>query len=368
VTMNSVEPTKNARIPIFAGAKGFITLTATVHDNVSGALVGIKNPNNKVNTLPPELWAELGQALDFIESDKKIRFVVFHGTADRIHAGADVNLFSGGLLANENPPDYECVHDYIDAGANIDIQIKKIGKEIPTVSIFQGERFGGSVEWPLMAEFCVAANDTGISLSEPTIGLVPGWSGILNILLKSGIQNALFIGAASARLTAAQMLDLGIADCLCTPDAAMENALRLATIPKQRNRPPKAVKRLATEDELFAALSPRLDPKRYQRLRDEASRKKDIPDPKEFNKWIDKRLSDLGKPLAPLAVEAIFGLIAKHGAGLTLDNLDRVFAMALDEADACNYLMKTYDRVSGIDSVLKARENPLKKIPVYQRK
>ena len=89
-------------------------------------------------------------------------------------------------------------------------------------------------------------------------------------------------------------------------------------------------------------------------------------EPKEFSKHIDKQLAGLGKPCAPLAVEAVFGVVAR-GAGIDPTDLNAVQELAFEEAARCSDLMRTKDRVIGIDSILKARENPLNKIAVFTR-
>lgn len=335
-----------------------------------GALLQITNPTNKVNTVPPEAIIEINQALDVLEGDRKFSFVILHGTADKIHAGADVKMFSGGLTKDQNPPDFEGVRQYLQNGTKLDLRIKRLSQKMTTVSIIQGERFGGSVEWPLMTRYAVAAADAGMSLSEATIGILPGWNGILNILLKSGVQNALFLGTTGRRINAQQMLDAGIVTTVSSPENVMKTALDLAAAGKAASSATTAKKRFATDEELFEILGRRMNQKRYQALVNEMTKVKEAPgaDMKELSKTIDRKLEEMGKPLAPLSVEAIFGLIARHSVRISADNLDSIQEMAFDEADGCNALMMTHDRVIGIDSVLKARENPIHKIPLYQRK
>ncbi len=351
---------------IFQGKGGFAVLSSKKVSGVEGALLKISNPNSKVNTVAPEAFAEINQALDQVENEKKFKFLVLYGGEGKIHAGADVNMFSGGLLENENPPNFAAVEDFLNKGTAIDLRIKKIGKEKRTVSIMFGERFGGSVEWPLFTEFCVASPETGISLSEATIGIIPGWNGILNVMLKSSVANGLFMGATGTRLNAAQMQEIGVVDRVTEPDKLMSMAIDLAV---SNSAPAQSRRRLASEEELWKILGDRLNRKRYQALFDEVSRMKEQPgaDPKELGKFIDKKLDEMGKPLAPLSVESAIGFVAKYGSRLNSKDMDLLKEMAFDEAGRCNALIRTHDRVKGINSVLKARENILNKIPLYER-
>lgn len=352
---------------IFAGKDGYAALTVRELNGVAGALLRITNPTNKVNTVPPESIVEINQALDAFEAARELKFLILYGTEDKIHAGADVNMFAGGLTTDQNPPDFEKVRDYLLNGAKLDLRIKEISRKRLTISVMHGERFGGSVEWPLMTKYCVAAFDAAISLSEVTIGIVPGWSGILNVMLKSGAANALYLGTTGKRVSAQQMLEAGIVSCVVAPESALDVALHLATKSHAQTEVVNK-KRLASEEEWYRQLAARMNPQPYEELAAEATKKKEQgTDPKELSKFIDKKLEELGKPLAPLAVEAVFGLVAKYGARASLENFDAIRDMAIEEAELCSALMKTRDRVIGINSVLKARENPVNKIALYKR-
>ena len=348
---------------IYTGAGGYATLTTASSGGKDGALLKISNPESKVNTVPPQALVEIGEALSVAENDNRLKFVVFYGDEGKVHAGADVTMFAGGL--DEDTPDYAAVAEYLKQGAALDVRIKKLSRSRTTVSIMGGERFGGSVEWPLMASYVVASPETGVQFSEVNIGILPGWDGVLNVLLKSGAANALYMAATGARLDAGQMDKAEIVTLVTEPDKVMGAALELAAeAPPAAERGP--TERLIGEDEFLAMLSERLDAGRYRALVEEAGSKTKELDPKEMSKYIDKRLAELGKPCAPLAAEAVFGLVAR-GAGIDPHDLDAVEELALAEAARCSELMRTKDRVTGINSILKARENPLNKIAVFER-
>ncbi len=352
---------------LFAGSGGFATLTAAQSGSRKGVLLQIANPNSKVNTLPPEALTEIGGALDAVEGDSSLEFLVLCGGEGKIHAGADVNMFAGEVApaGDEKKIDVEAVAAYLKQGAALDVKIKKLSQTLTTVSAMYGERFGGSVEWPLMATYCVAAEDTGIQLSEVNIGILPGWDGVLNVAIKAGPANALYMGTTGARLTAAQMLEAGLVDAVVAEDQILPKALELAG-----SKPPKREgveqKDLVGEEELLKLISERLDTARYQALRDEVAAEKDGADPKELSKSVDKRLAKLGKPSAPLAVEAVAAFVQDCQAA-DLSDVAAVETLAFKEAALCTVLMKTSDRVLGINSILKAREDVLNKIAIFTK-
>ena len=289
-----------------------------------------------------------------------MEFLVFYGDGGKIHAGADVRMFANNI-------DRYAVLKYLMAGVHLDTRIKELSEEMRTVSVMNGERFGGSVEWPLMTEYSVCTPETGIQFSEVNIGIIPGWDGILNVMLRSSKENALYMGTTGDRVNAGDMLSSNLVSYIAPQDSIMDCALELATADSVPVRQKSRLKRFATENGLMQTLSARLDAQRYHKLRVEVIQKRDSMDPKGLSKYIDKRLVELGKPIAPLAVEAVFGLTAKY-ADLKPDDPFRIWGMAYDEASICCDLVDTVDRKIGVDSILRAKENPLNKIPVYIRK
>jgi enoyl-CoA hydratase/carnithine racemase len=173
------------------------------------------------------------------------------------------------------------------------------------------------------------------------------------------------MGATGVRLDAAKLLEAGIVDALAEGEELLAKALELAgSLPPVRER--KETKDLAGEEEILATLKDRLDTSRYAALRDNVAEEKEGADPKELSKSVDKRLAAMGKPCAPLAVEAVTAFV-KDCQEADLSDLAAVETLAFKEAALCTALMKTGDRVLGINSVLRAREDVLNKIPIYTK-
>jgi enoyl-CoA hydratase/carnithine racemase len=352
---------------LFAGSGGYAKLKSVESGARKGAILEIANPSSKVNTLPPEALAEMGQALDAAAADPSLEFLVLCGGEGKVHAGADVNMFAGEITPSGDGKkiDLEAVDAYLRQGTALDVRIKKLSRKLVTVAAMYGERFGGSVEWPLMATYCVAAEDTGIQLSEVNIGILPGWDGLLNVAVKAGPANALYLGTTGARLTAAQMLEAGIVDAVVPEGDIVAKALELAG-----SRPPKREgvegKDLVSEEALLKLITERLDASRYQTLREEVAAEKQGADPKELARSVDRRLAKLGKPSAPLAVEAVTAFV-QDCQNADLSDVNAIETLAFKEAALCAALMKTRDRVIGINSILGARDDVLNKIPVFTK-
>lgn len=339
----------------------YVTVSKREHNGQNGIILNLSNPDSKVNTVPWEALQEMHHALDEIGEDPGLSFIIFSGTQGKVHAGADLALFQGKI----NP---SAVQDYLNLGTHLDFKIKNISRKKRTISIMQGERYGGSVEWPLMTEFSVCTADTTIQFSEVNIGLIPGWDGILNVMLRSNKENARYLAATGNRMTAEEMREYGLVSMVAKGDV-LQDALDLATrdeVPVDEVARGKIIK---TREQLETTLAKRMDASRYQKLAKEVSsqlQNGDLSEAKSrdnfVGRYVDKKLNEMGKPLAPLAVSAVHELVDMF-SDATRDDLDRIKEMGESEAQSCFRLMKTVDRSIGVNSVLTS--SPLERIPIY---
>lgn len=339
----------------------YVTVSTKEHNGQSGNLLSFINPDSKVNVVPLEALQEILHALDELEEDSSSSFIVFTGASGKVHAGADLALFQGDI-------DPSAVQDYLSLGATLDFKIKNISRKKKTISIMQGERFWGSVEWPLMTELSVCTPDTAIQFSEVNIGLIPGWAGILNVMLRSNKENARYMAATGNRITAQEMKDYGLVERVAG-ESILEDALDLATrdkIPVDCN---VRSKEICSREKLNKIISERTDARRYQELEKEVSRKlqtNELSNNKGredyVGRFINHELGRLGKPLAPFAVAAVMELIDQF-SDIGWKDLGRIKEMGEHEAQSCFRLMKTLDRRIGVNSVLTS--NPVERIPIY---
>ncbi len=337
----------------------YVTLTEKKHNGRTGGLVEINNPDNPVNSVPLQALKEIDKALDVIAEENTRSFIVFYGAFAKIHAGADLNLFKGSI-------DPETVHGYLAAGADLDLKIKQFAPDIRTVSVIQGERYGGSVEWPLMAEFSVCTPEAAIRFSEINIGLIPGWNGILNVLLRSNWENALYLAATGDRIDADAMLKTGLVNTIGPQNSIFKMALDLATCSQPETG--RSIESLRIREEIETIVAIRTDATRYRALIDEAAEKlknhklsTEKKDPL-INQFVQGKLKELGRPIAPKAADSVFQLLDRHPE-VNRKHFDGLEEMSRCELELCFELMNTQDRRVGVNSVLTS--DPLEKIPVF---
>jgi enoyl-CoA hydratase/carnithine racemase len=338
----------------------YVSTSQVEHNGRKGILLKIESPDKKVNTIPFEVLMEVDRAVGDIALEEGLSFIIFYGSTGKIHAGADIRLFAGEI-------DLKQVHDYLMAGARLDLKIKALSRKKRTVSIMNGKRFGGSVEWPLMAQYCVCTPETTIQFSECHLGIIPGWDGVLNVLLRSTRINTLYLTATGELIGAQHMLEAGLIHGIFPENSIFEQALEIATV--KSVSPPAEIRDLVDRQTLDKIIITRTDTNRYRNLFEDVSQKleKNINsdyqmEQDEVKQYIRDELKVLGKPIAPAAAKAVCDLVGKYEA-INWQDEKGIRNMAFEEVESCNELMKTQDRRAGIKSILS--DNPLETIPIF---
>jgi enoyl-CoA hydratase/carnithine racemase len=374
---------------LYRGPGGYVKVDAVEFNGQDGALFYYANPDpRKLHAVDTRGMQELEEGVGAVEAvADKLRFVVFHGAYDPVHAGADITEFAGA-------PDYPAIRAHLRRGAALDARIKRLWPRLRTVALFCGDRYGGSVEWPLFAEFGVVDEQCTIQLSEVTLGIIPGWNGVLNVLLKAGATNALYMGQTGNPVDARAMQRIGLAQLVVeTPPAPdrrqtdpqqwldvwaaharecqellLNAGLEVAT--QEAFDDTLAVEVLAGLEDLFDEVRRRTDPAPYRALRDEIAARAARFDPeadkdelKALGKEAAARVAQLGKPLAPLAVKSIAEYVQHWNAVGQAALLERFAEAGADESERCAALMDTPHRVAGVGAVLS--KDVADKVPVF---
>ncbi len=381
---------------LYQGSQGYVSLDKLSYQGRQGARLQYLNPNPaRMHAVDTTGMQEMFDAVSVLEKTQDLSFCIFHGTLDAIHAGADITEFQGEC-------DLDAIHSHLKRGTSLDTRVKGLWPRMRTVGIFTGDRYGGSVEWPLFAEWGICDKDVRIQLSEVHLGIIPGWNGVLNVLLKCGPERARWMGQTGNSLMAADMLRMGIVQKVVatadppdrsTPPEQWE-AARSAYVEASEPLLMTAALDLATSDEapvrnkefaaddagrqarqelldsLEAELAARMDVSRYRALHDDiareasALRKADDQDAlKALGKKAVKDVLKLGKPLAPLAVKAVGKYVAEWSKLERREILADYEDIGQMEADLCASLMATEHRRIGVNAVL-TRE-PADKVPVF---
>ena len=120
----------------------------------------------KNNAFNAEMIRELILALDTVQEDKTLRFLVLRGRGKHFSAGADLAWMqqAAGLDYNAN---------LNDARELAELMYNLNALKIPTLAVVQGAAFGGAVGLVSCCDMAIGADDALFSLSEVRIGLAP---------------------------------------------------------------------------------------------------------------------------------------------------------------------------------------------------
>jgi enoyl-CoA hydratase/carnithine racemase len=100
--------------------------------------------------------------------------------------------------------------------------------EVPTIAAVNGYALGGGCELALSCDLIVASDDAAFGLPEVGLGLVPGGGGTQLLSRRIGPNRALDLILTGRRVTAAEALELGLADRVVGGESLGTTARELA--------------------------------------------------------------------------------------------------------------------------------------------
>lgn len=126
------------------------------------------NRPEALNALNSELFHELVEALEEIQSNQEIRVLVLTGAGDKAFvAGADIKELDG-LSVRQG-------RELARFGQAVFNKIAAL--PIAVIAAVNGYALGGGAEIALCCDFIYAVEDASIGLPESSLGLIPLWGG-----------------------------------------------------------------------------------------------------------------------------------------------------------------------------------------------
>jgi 3-hydroxyacyl-CoA dehydrogenase len=132
--------------------------------------------HSKMNAIDPDILALLKQSLDHV--GKKMKALVIHNEADNFSVGANIGL----ALFAANIAMWPMLEDLIGQGQAAYKAVKFA--PFPVVGAPSGMALGGGCEILLHCAAVQAHAETYMGLVEVGVGLVPGWGGCKEMLLR----------------------------------------------------------------------------------------------------------------------------------------------------------------------------------------
>lgn len=150
--------------------------SASLYFNEEGAL--IFSFKTKMNVLDPDVFTLLIEAIDYAEQHEIERLIIMN-PGKHFSAGADLKLF----LQMAEKEDYDAVEEFLKLGQNAMLKVKY--SKVPVVACAKGIALGGGCELLLHCHKVVAHLDLAAGLVEVGVGLVPGWGGVKEMILRA---------------------------------------------------------------------------------------------------------------------------------------------------------------------------------------
>jgi crotonobetainyl-CoA hydratase len=179
-------------------------------------VIRINRPDAK-NAVNAAVATGIGRALQEADADDQVRVAVITGSGDAFCAGADLKaLGRGESLDDPDHPEWGFagyVRHYVD---------------IPTIAAVNGFALGGGTELVLASDLAVLDPAASLGLPEVKRGLMAAAGGVIRLQRQVPLKVALEVALAGEPIDAARAVELGLANRVSAPGAALDEALDLA--------------------------------------------------------------------------------------------------------------------------------------------
>ena len=171
------------------------------------------NRPDTLNALNSFLVAEVGQALDTFENEKKIGCIIITGSEKAFAAGADI--------AEMAPKNYMDVYqeDFITNNWERVSQCRK-----PIIAAVAGFALGGGCEMAMMCDFIIAAENAKFGQPEINLGVIPGAGGTQRLTRFIGKSKAMEMVLTGRMMTADEAERAGLVSRVVPVDELLDEA------------------------------------------------------------------------------------------------------------------------------------------------
>lgn len=172
-----------------------------------------------MNPLNSQVFKELNNAVDEMQSDPSIKAVIITGSGTKAFAaGADITE-----MANLSPIE---VYHFSQTSRFTFEKLENLGK--PVIAAINGLALGGGCELALCCDFRLAADTAKFGQPEINLGIIPGAGGTQRLPRLIGVAKAKELIFLGEMFDASVALSLGLVNKVVLADALLEEALKLA--------------------------------------------------------------------------------------------------------------------------------------------
>ncbi len=167
-------------------------------------------------------------SLSFISSEianHNIKYVILLSSNKKVwNMGGDLKMFVSCVLNS----DRELLRDYAHKCVKVvSVLNKNFGRNVITVSVVQGNAFGGGFECALSTDYIIAEAHAKFSFPEVLFGTFPGMGAYSFLTRKVGFSKAQDMINSSEKWTATAMKEAGIVSVICEEATGIETILAM---------------------------------------------------------------------------------------------------------------------------------------------
>ena len=205
-----------------------------VQTNIDGSHATITFVTEEgLNVLSTDGLYALGAAIAKVRKDPLVRITVLQAKGKVFVAGADIKEMSGFK------PDQ--AHEYATLGQSVMNDLASLPSI--TIAAMQGAALGGGLEVALACDFRIAVKSAKLGLPEVTLGLIPGWGGVVRLTQLIGSARAKRMYLSANPVSGEDALGSGLVDEIVNSPEDMSS--RIAAFCKSFQRASPAAVALA---------------------------------------------------------------------------------------------------------------------------
>jgi len=173
---------------------------------------------NPVNSINNKLLEDLDNVVNDINNNSNCRVVIFRSSEKHFCGGADLKERKK-MTENQTLDFLDKINNVFDAISNI---------SCPTICSINGAALGGGLELALSCDFRIASETAYIGLTETSLGIIPGASGIYRLLSLVGLSKAKYWVFTAQKFTSEVAHQDGVIDIITTDDELLGTTLEVA--------------------------------------------------------------------------------------------------------------------------------------------